>query len=65
MASSGSRYLAPTTAGRRNPQDNGNPKSDMIAQPPRYAEIGGLTSASKTGKRHGMAVRKPGSTIHK
>ena len=57
-------FLKPTTKGMRGPQDNGS-QSDMIVQPPRYAELGGLKSASKIGKRNAMTVKKPGSTINK
>lgn len=62
---SSSTYLKPTTRGLRNPQDNGSP-SDLIANPPRYAEIGGLTSARKLGQKgNAMKVRAPGNTQHK
>lgn len=57
-------YLKPTTKGMRDPQSNGS-ASDMIVNPPRYAELGGLTSASKIGKKNTMAVKKPGQTEHK
>lgn len=61
---SGTNYLKPSTKGSRGPQDNGS-VSDMIVQPPRYAEIGGLKNAGKIGKRNTMAVKKPGQTEHK
>ena len=57
-------YLKPTTKGMRQPLDNGS-TSDMIVNPPRFAELGGLKSPGKLGKKNMMAVRKPGSTIHK
>ena len=58
-------YLKPTTRGMRSPQDNGS-ASDMIVNPPRYAELGGLTSARKMGpKGNTMKVRPPGQTQHK
>ncbi len=57
-------YLKPTTKGMRGPLDNGS-ASDMFVNPPRYAEIGGLKSASKIGPRNKMAVKKPGQTEHK
>lgn len=58
---SANSYLKPTTRGMRAPQDNGSP-ADKIANPPRYAEIGGLKSASKIGKKNSMTLRKPGAT---
>jgi hypothetical protein len=36
----------------------------MIVNPPRYAELGGLSGASKTFKNK-MTIRKPAGTIHK
>ena len=42
---------------RSNAQVNGN-----IVNPPRYAQIGGLTSAEKALKRNEMRVQPPGST---
>lgn len=59
-----SNYLKPTTKGMRQPLDNGS-QTDMIVQPPRWAELGGLTGASKIGKKNAMAVRRPGQTEHK
>lgn len=61
---SGKDYLAPTTRGRRDPLDNGTTNS-FIVQPPRFMDrYGGLTRASKIGKRNTMTVKKPGSTEH-
>lgn len=57
-------YLKPTTKGKREPLDNGS-TSDMIVNPPRFAEIGGLKSPSKIGKKNTMMVKKPGQTEHK
>lgn len=57
-------YLKPTTRGMRQPLDNGS-VGDRISNPPRWAELGGLTGSSKIGKKNTMAVRKPGSTIAK
>lgn len=59
-----SSYLKPTTKGMRGPLDNGS-ASDMFVNPPRYAELGGLTTAAKIGKKNKMAVRKPGQSEHK
>lgn len=36
----------------------------MIVNPPRYAELGGLSSAGKTFKNK-MTIRKPAGTIRK
>lgn len=59
-----SNYLKPSTKGMRAPLDNGS-TSDMIVNPPRWAQLGGLKSASKIGKKNTMGVKKPGSTINK
>lgn len=61
---SGTNYLKPSTKGMRNPMDNGSP-GDMISNPPRFAQIGGLTGPGKIGKRNTMAIRKPGQSEHK
>jgi hypothetical protein len=42
---------------RSNAQVNGN-----IVNPPRYAQLGGLSSASKAMARNDKSVRPPGST---
>lgn len=57
-------YLKPTTKGMRAPLDNGSP-SDMIANPPRFAELGGLKNASKIGKRNSMTIKRPGQSEKK
>lgn len=59
-----SNYLKPTTKGMRQPLDNGS-QQDMIVNPPRWAELGGLKSAAKIGKRNAQAIRKPGQSEHK
>lgn len=59
-----SNIYKPTTKGMRNPQDNGS-TSDMIVQPPRYAQLGGLKGPRKIGKKNSMSLRKPGSTEHR
>lgn len=61
MASS---YLKPSTKGMRQPLENGS-VSDMIVNPPRWAELGGLKSVGKIGKKNTMAIRKPGQSEHK
>lgn len=57
-------YLKPSTRGMRQPLENGS-VGDMISNPPRFAQIGGLTGSSKIGKKNTMAIRKPGQTEHK
>lgn len=57
-------YLKPSTRGMRQPLENGS-VSDMIVQPARFAQIGGLKSPSKIGKKNTMAIRKPGQSEHK
>ncbi len=59
-----SNYLKPSTKGMREPQSNGS-VNDMIVNPPRYAELGGLTSPQKIGKRNTMAIKRPGSSESK
>ena len=59
-----STYLKPTTKGMRQPLDNGS-TSDMIVNPPRWAELGGLKNSSKIGKKNTMTVKRPGRTEHK
>ncbi len=56
-----SSFLKPTTKGQRGPLDNGPGPEGKIANPPRFAQLGGLTSPSKIGPKNKMAVRKPGS----
>lgn len=54
------KLLAPSDAMRiRNPQDN---KTDngLIVNPPRYAELGGLSGPRKTGGKNKMTVVPPG-----
>jgi len=57
------RLLAPGNRGIRSPQENGS-VNDRIVHPPRYAEMGGLTSAKKLGGKNTMKVKKPGQTEH-
>ena len=59
-----STYLKPSTKGMRQPLENGS-VGDMIANPPRWAEIGGLTRPSKIGKKNTMAIKRPGQSEHK
>lgn len=49
----------------RDPQDNGS-DAGMIVNPPRYAQLGGLSSAGARGiSKNAMSIRMPGSTQHK
>jgi hypothetical protein len=57
-------YLKPSTRGMRQPLDNGS-TSDLVVNPPRFAQIGGLTSARKLPKKNTMTVKRPGSSEHK
>jgi len=45
-------------AAPRRPTDN-NQKNGVVVNTPRYAELGGLSGASKVAK-NSMAVQKPG-----
>lgn len=47
----------------RDPQSN-TTDDGMIVNPPRYAELGGLSSAGKTF-RNSMTIKKPAQTIRK
>lgn len=61
------RYLAPSSAGIRQPTD---PKKEngMVVNPPRYLEFGGLDKSSKTapgvskglGRSNPYRIVKPG-----
>lgn len=57
-------YLKPSTKGMREPLSNGS-QGDMIVNPPRWAELGGLTSSKKIGKRNQMTIKRPGQSEHK
>jgi hypothetical protein len=51
----------PTTAGLRGLLDNGPGPEGKIANPPRFAEIGGLTSVGKVAKKKNhMTLKNPG-----
>lgn len=56
------KFLAPSDALRiRNIQDN---KTDngTIVNPPRYAELGGLSGPRKVGGKNKMTIVAPGRT---
>ena len=52
-------YLKPATRGRRDPTSNAK-QNGRIMNPPRFAELGGLTGPSKAVSRNGMSIVKPG-----
>ena len=60
------RPLAPSEGlSIRQPTDNSKEKGN-IRNPPRFAELGGMSSASVRGmKRNEFSVRPPGSTQRK
>jgi hypothetical protein len=45
----------------RRPTDNSQ-QNGQIVNTPRFSEFGGLSNASKTGKRNSMNLSKPGDT---
>ena len=57
-------YLKPPSKGFRQPTDN-TMENGNIVNPPRYAELGGVASASNGSKANRMTVKKPGATIAK
>ncbi len=60
---SGTRLFNPSDSlTGRNPLSNVI-DDGMIVNPPRFAELGGLSGASKTFKNK-MTIRKPAGTIH-
>lgn len=58
------RYLMPSSKGRREPLDNGRANGRVI-NPPRFAALGGLSSAKKKGAmvKNNLAIKKPGDTV--
>jgi hypothetical protein len=60
----GTRLFNPSDSMQvRDPQSN-TTDDGMIVNPPRYAELGGLSSSGKTFK-NSMTIRKPAATIRK
>lgn len=55
---SNSNFLQPSGAGLRRPQDSGK-QNGLHINPPRYAEWGGLTGASKTAQTNPLTISKP------
>lgn len=61
MANSQS-FLAPSGSARiRDPLSNAQQNGTVI-NPPRYADIGGLSGPSKGLKRNRYTIKKPGGT---
>ena len=61
-----SRFLEPPSSGLRQPTDNAKNNGQMV-NPPRYAELGGLTTAGKiapdvnaTSNSNNLSITKPG-----
>jgi len=60
------RFLEPSSSGLRQPTDN-NKMNGVAINPPRYAELGGLSSARKVDpgvngipKSNNLTITKPG-----
>jgi hypothetical protein len=51
-------YLKPAAGGIRKPTDPAQ-ENGQIINPPRYAEFGGLTSASKIAGHNPLTISKP------
>jgi hypothetical protein len=51
-------YLKPSADGIRRPTDPAKENGNII-NPPRYAELGGLTGPSKTAERNPFTISKP------
>ena len=58
-----SRYLEPSSKGRRGELDNSR-TNGRVVNPPRMAQLGGLTSPRKSGAmtKNAMSIKKPGDT---
>jgi hypothetical protein len=57
-------YLKPGSRGFRQPTDNTQDNSNIV-NPPRFSQLGGLSSASKAVQRNDKVLKKPGATIAK
>lgn len=59
-----SDYLKPSSRGKRDPLDNTR-QNGRIVNPPRMAQLGGLSSTRKRGAMttNDMRIRKPGDTV--
>ena len=57
-------YLKPSSRGRREALDNSR-MNGRIVNPPRMAELGGLSSPKRRGAMaaNNLKIRKPGDTV--
>ena len=58
------RYLEPSSKGKRGELDNSK-TNGRVVNPPRFAALGGLSSARKSGAmvKNDKSVKKPGATV--
>jgi len=58
-----SRYLEPSSKGKRGELDNSR-TNGRVVNPPRFAALGGLKSARTNGAmtKNAMSIKKPGDT---
>lgn len=58
-----SDYLKPKSTGIREPLSNAQ-MNGRVMNPPRMAQLGGLTSAKKKGAttKNSLSIRRPGDT---
>lgn len=55
------KLFEPSAQGKRDPNDNAR-QNGRIINTPRYAQFGGLTSASKALTGNNMKIVKPGGS---
>lgn len=57
-------YLKPSSRGRREALDNGR-MNGRVVNPPRMAQLGGLSSPKKKGAmtKNNLSIKKPGDTV--
>lgn len=53
------KLFEPSAQGKRDPQDNSR-QNGRVINPPRYAQFGGLSGASKALTGNNMKIVKPG-----
>lgn len=53
----GSRFLEPSTAGLRKPQD-AQKENGQVINTPRYAELGGLDKPSRIAQKNPLSIKK-------
>lgn len=53
------KLFEPSSNGRRKATDNSR-ENGRVINPPRFAQLGGLTSASKALTGNNLKIRKPG-----